>query len=252
MAEGIGRKSAKIVGSARNAMRILDWLSRQERPARLADVAGSLAINPSTCLNILLTMAEDGFVTVRDKTYGLGPEAVAFAYRTLETVDHFSRVQMLVEQFSRDHRVNVLIWRIEGNDAVAISTSSEPSTLLAINITPRRRMPMLYGSIGRVVAAFRPMARDELEAEFARAGWKSLSLRQFLDQADEAKRTGYAIECGDVVEGVHAVAAPLLGPDRTLDRVISTYALVNDLPIPRMHHIGAALVELADEISSRS
>ena len=88
MSENAGPKSAKIVGSARNATRILQWLSRQERPVRLAEVSGTLAINPSTCLNILHTLAEDGFVVVRDKSYALGPETVNLAYRALGTQRH--------------------------------------------------------------------------------------------------------------------------------------------------------------------
>jgi DNA-binding IclR family transcriptional regulator len=48
-------------------------------------------------------------------------------------------------------------------------------------------MPMLNGSIGRIVAAYRPMERDESQAEFARAGWKSLSLAQFLAQVEDAR-----------------------------------------------------------------
>jgi DNA-binding IclR family transcriptional regulator len=248
MSENAGPKSAKIVGSARNATRILQWLSRQERPMRLADVAGPLAINPSTCLNILHTLAEDGFVVVRDKSYALGPEAVAFAYRTLEAVDDFSRVQMLLDRFAREHSVNVLIWRIEGDDAVAVTASSEPSALLAINVTPRRRMPMLNGSIGRVVAAFMPLARERLEAEFQRAGWRTLTLERFLEQAEEAQRNGYAIECGDVAEGVHAVAAPVLAADGQLDRIVSVYALAADLPLSSIHETGRALAQLADDI----
>lgn len=239
----------KIVGSARNAVRILDWLSRQERPVRLTDVAGPLGINQSTCFNILLTLAEDGFVLVRDRTYALGPEAVHLAYRTLELIDDFSRVQMLLERFSREHQVNVLMWRIEGDDAVAVTTSSKPSSLARINVTPRRRMPMLNGSIGRVVAAFLPMDRDHLEVEFRRAGWRALSFEHFLQQAEEARRAGYAVECGDVAEGVHAVAAPVLGADGTLDRIVSIYALAADLPESRIHPMGKALADLAAAIA---
>lgn len=252
MMNGEGRKSAKIVGSARNATRILDWLSRQARPARLADVSGALAINPSTCLNILHTLAEDGFVLARDKTYALGPEAAAFAYRTLQTVDDFSRVQMLLERFSREHEVNVLIWRIEGDDAVAITTSSEPSSLLTVNVTPRRRMPMLNGSIGRIVAAFKPIEQEKLQAEFARAGWKALTFERFMEQAQEARTAGYAIECGDVVEGIHAVAAPIISADGGLDRIVSIYALAADLPRSRIHEMGQSIVELAHAISDRT
>jgi len=248
MSEGRAPASAKIVGSARNATRILQWLSRQERPARLADVAGSLAINPSTCLNILHTLAEDGFVLARERTYSLGPEAVTFAYRTLESIDAFSRVQMLVDRFSREHDVNVLIWRIDEGDAIAVNTASEPATRMAINVTPRRRMPMLNGSIGRIVAAYRPMERDELQAEFARAGWKSLSLAQFLAQVEDARAAGYAIECGDVVDGIHAVAAPVLSADGELDRIVSIFGLAADLPQSRIHEMGRSLVELAKAI----
>jgi DNA-binding IclR family transcriptional regulator len=177
---------------------------------------------------------------------------VHFAYRALETVDDFSRVQMLLERFSRDHRVNVLIWRIEGNDAVAITSSSEPSALLAINVTPRRRMPMLNGSIGRIVAAFKPMPADELRDEFKRAGWKALSFDRFMEQANEARSVGFALECGDVVEGIHAIAAPVLASDGTLDRVISVYALATALPETSIHQTAEALAELANAISLRS
>lgn len=218
---------------------------------RLADVAGSLSINPSTCLNILHTLAEDGFVTARDRTYALGPEMVNLAYGALEAVDEFSQVQMLIDRFSRDHHVNVRMWRIDGNDAIAVTSSSEPSAPMAINVIPQRRMPMLNGSIGRIVAAFKPMARAELQTEFARVEWRALSFERFLEQAEHARMAGYAIECGDVVEGINAVAAPVFAADGSLDRIISIFALAVDLPRSRIDKTGEALAELAARIGRR-
>ena len=109
-------------------------------------------------------------------------------------------------------------------------------------------MPMLNGSIGRIVAAYRPMERDELQAEFARAGWKSLTFERFLEQAQDARVAGYAIECGDVVDGIHAVAAPVLSADGGLDRIVSIFGLAADLPQSRIHEMGRSLVELARAI----
>jgi len=135
---------------------------------------------------------------------------------------------------------------------VAITTSDKPSALAAINVTPRRRMPMLYGSIGRIVASYAPMDRSFLEAEFKRAGWKSLSIERFLEQAAKARIAGYAVECGDVTESIHAVAAPVLAADGSLDRIVSIYALAADLPESRIGGAGRALADLANAISGSS
>jgi DNA-binding IclR family transcriptional regulator len=243
-----GPKSAKIVGSSRNALRILDWLSRQERPVRLADVAGTLALNPSTCLNILHTLAEDGFVQVRDRTYALGPEAVAFAYRALETVDDFSRVQQLIERFSRQHGMSVVLWRIEENDVVAISSFADPSALLAVNVNPMRRMPMLTGSVGRLIAGFMPMTPEMLRTEFERANWPNLTYEKFMAQVADAKEAGFAMECGDYVDGIHALAAPIIDTNGGIYRAVSLYALANELPKERMPDVGNDLRKLAQDI----
>lgn len=248
MSEGRAPASAKIVGSARNATRILQWLSRQERPARLADVAGSLAINPSTCLNILHTLAEDGFVLVREKTYALGSEAVAFAYRTLETVDDFSRVQQLIERFSRQYGISVVLWRIEENDVVAISTFADPSALLAVNVSPMRRMPMLTGSVGRLIAGWMPMTPEMLRLEFERANWPNLTFEIFMAQVADAKEAGFAMECGDYVDGIHALAAPIPDNNGGIYRAVSLYALANELPKEKMQDIGHDLCKLAQDI----
>jgi DNA-binding IclR family transcriptional regulator len=73
-----------------------------------------------------------------------------------------------------------------------------------------------------------------------------------MEQANEARSVGFALECGDVVEGIHAIAAPVLASDGTLDRVISVYALATALPEKRMRQTAQALANLANAISRRS
>lgn len=241
-------QSAKAVGSARNATRILDYLSRQPAPVRLTDIVGALGINSSTCFNILHTLVEDGFVIVQNRAYSAGPELVHLAYRVLESVDDLSRVQMLIERFSQVHRVSVVLWHLDQDNVVAVRSQTDNSMLLSVNVSLMRKMPMLTGSVGRVIAGLLPLSAARLKAEFARAQWPSLTLEQFKAQAALASERGYAIETGDYSDGIHAIAAPVPGPQDGIFRIVSIYALANDLPLEAMSRVGEALVQLASEI----
>ena len=63
-----------IVKPVVNAVRILRYLTQKGSPERAADIARQLAINPSTCFNILRTLVSEDVVDFNplSKTYSAG------------------------------------------------------------------------------------------------------------------------------------------------------------------------------------
>ncbi|MCT9980843.1 helix-turn-helix domain-containing protein, partial [Acinetobacter sp. I-MWF] len=85
--------TAVTVKPVSNAIRILRYLSQVGTPERSVDIARQLAINPSTCFNILRTLVQEDVVdfSAMSKRYSVG---LGLARLVEQQVTQGHRVQM--------------------------------------------------------------------------------------------------------------------------------------------------------------
>ncbi|MDG7115625.1 helix-turn-helix domain-containing protein, partial [Streptococcus pneumoniae] len=92
------------VGAVAHAIRILRHLAGATAPLGVAAVARGTGISPSTCFNILRTLARARFVAFNDsdKTYSLGL-AVAELAAGLIGVSHAELIRPELERLALNH-----------------------------------------------------------------------------------------------------------------------------------------------------
>lgn len=246
------QESEKVVGSALNALRIVRYLSQRKQPARLSDIAKELEINSSTCFNILRTLSAAGFVASADKTYTLGEETLRIAFRALGQWDDLGRINAALAEFAVAHNVTVILWRVEDGDLVSIAAANPPASMVTIRSEPGRRIPLLSGSMGRVIGSFAGLPEAKLREAFARIDWQDFDWERFQADVRATKARGFAMERSNFLRGMHALAAPVPRGDRKLERIVSVFALAHDLPEARMEDLGLELMQFARALAPRN
>lgn len=245
------RPAPHTVGAVHGAMRILRYLGQTGAPVRLIEITRALDLNPSTCLNILRTLADDGFVEHQPlmKTYALGPALLDLARSFLIGIEEHDRIQPLLDEFSRRNRASIALWRrLDDRELVTVAHSAL-GALVHLRALVGTRVPILTGSMGQALASAENPEQDWLLARFEEAEWKSSpDFSAFLDAVRLARRRGWAVDQG-TYGGVAVALPPASGK---VDFIVSVMFFGNQLSEEQIAAIGSELVALAPELAART
>lgn len=243
-------RPAYTVGAALTTARILRYLGSTGEPVRLVRIAADLQLNPSTCLNILRTLTDEGLVKhqAQTKTYALGLGIIELARSALMRLEQRDLIQPLLDDFSRRHGVTVMLWQRIEEAQLVLTAYSMVGAIVQIRALIGTRVPLLNGSMGRVIAAFGDLDEATLRARFAEVQWQgAIDFETFMEEARVARARRWAIDSGTADAARHGMSAPVIerGP---LQRIVSAALFANQLPPNHLQTVGAELAELASEI----
>lgn len=207
------RPKGKLVGAVANAATILRFLRATNGPATVTQITRAVNIYPSTCFNILRTLIQEDFVQfdATAKTYQLSLGLVAFAQGALEHSQELHLLKPRIEALARKHRMMVAIWRKISDDRMMLVSAAESDAPVRIYARVGQRSPLLLGASGRVFAAHSEMSRAALKERFQQLRMaRPLEFDTYLEQVDEVRRVGWAIDDGNVSPGTITIAAPVL------------------------------------------
>jgi len=216
------------VGAVANATRILGYLGAAKAPLRLTQISRPLGINTSTCLNILRTLAVEGFVRAdpATKTYGLGRRIVELARDALNHGENLGAMRPAMESLAQRYGVTVMLWgRLDQEHLILLATAvGEP--LRSIHAELGMRLPLLSGSMGRLFAA--DLDRKTLRRLFGAIPWaRPMDMETYLGEVDEALERGWALDAGSYNTAMWGLSAPASPPGAQVDRVVSVALLAD-------------------------
>lgn len=201
----------KPVGAVTAALRILRCLGRHRDPLRLSDIVREEAINSSTALNILRTLDHEGLVSFDrfTKRYALAQGLVALAAPLVERDDPARRAASAMAAAAQELHATIGLWRRVG-DEVELLHVADSSAAIRIAFTIGRRLPMMLGAMGRLVAARGDFDEAALARGFAAVPWAvAPDYPTWLDEVDAARRDAIGIDRGHVNAGIFGVAVPV-------------------------------------------
>jgi len=179
-----------------NAIRILRLLSQAGGPERAVDIARQLDINPSTCFNILRTLAAEDMVefNAMSKRYSAG---LGLARLVEQFVTQGQKIQLakpLLESFAAKVRVTVTLWRRIGNDRIVIVSSAACPTDVRIDMSEGQRLPIMMGASGRLFASQLNLESESSREIFEKIRWGApLSYDDYKRQVSDASQRGWAL-----------------------------------------------------------
>ncbi|MDP3138106.1 MAG: IclR family transcriptional regulator [Burkholderiaceae bacterium] len=241
---GLNRKP---VGAVLNAVSILRYLAEQSAPVGITQVARTLALNPSTCFNILRTLAGERFVFFdpATKTYKLGQGVADLAQGATIFGRNVDVVRGLIERIANDHDVAVTLWRPVSEDRMLLILAAFTAGQTRIHMSVGEHLPLLIGSAGRIMAAFMDLGVRELRRQFKQIRWEQpMSFEEYMAEVKEARDRGWSIDKGNYIAGISSVAAPIFDDAGRLIMACTATTFSQKLDMAQAERVGKELARL--------
>lgn len=244
--------SAVTVKPVSNAIRILRYLSQAGTPERSVDIARQLAINPSTCFNILRTLVQEDVVefSAMSKRYSVG---LGLARLVEQQVSQGHRVQMakpLLHNLAARLRVTITLWRRTSPDRIVIVSSAASPTDVRIDMAEGQRLPLLMGASGRLFATQIDLDDPVVQSGFESIRWaRPLALATYREEVEQAAERGWAMDDGHFSVGILSVAAPIYSPSDSIDFTVSAVMFRGQRDEEGLAELGKALIEFCGEVA---
>jgi DNA-binding IclR family transcriptional regulator len=238
------------------AFKLLDLLSVSEEGMTLSDMARVLGMSKGSLHGLLKTLEKNGAIEqTEDKGYILGPHIYELAQLYVQQAGLRRFALPAMQQLATRIGETILLGRVEQHGVRIIERIEAGSEHAALHISAPRgtRVHLLAGATGRLILASWPKEqREALLRSRPLPRFTAHSIvepAQFLAAVEEAEHTGIGTDHEEYLVGVHAVAAPITGPNGTLVALLWTIGFAAHFDAAAMTRAGQLLRSAANSIS---
>ncbi|MCP9484472.1 MAG: helix-turn-helix domain-containing protein [Gaiellaceae bacterium MAG52_C11] len=259
MAEADGGADSEKAPAVVRVVRILEYLAEVRPEASLAEIASALALNKSSCFNILKALTNSG-VVVRDArypVYRLGPKLVALgasARRNYSTRELVRRelapvveaygLACLVAQLLPNEAGIVVTEQILPAGTIARTVEDEPLPGTVITAPIGQVRPLSVPAMGRAVLATRPFAAVVGLMSNLGIG-EGPELHDLAAQLQKVRADGFATSIEEYRPGINAVATTVAGWDHEIILILCMLGPADVFLEPRVYEAGSDLHQVA-------
>jgi DNA-binding IclR family transcriptional regulator len=260
---GIGAEGRGPVDTVRyhvpnldRALRILEFLAAEPSGCGISEIARRLTLPKNSVFRIVSTLHAHGYLE-RDpagKDFRLSRKLLALGYAA---IDEHNLVQKSLDQMRliRDRTgETTLIGALVGHQGVVLEQIAG-SHVVKVLVDIGHRFPLHTAAPGKAMLAFLPP--DECKAildemPFTRFNQNTITDRaRFLEELEDVRAKGYAVDRGEEVEGLHCVAAAVFNHRGRPLASIWVTGPSSRLRLEDFPQVGALVIEKADAISRR-
>jgi DNA-binding IclR family transcriptional regulator len=233
------------------AVRIMRYLSQSGRAHTLTHIARHLGIYPSTCFNILRTLAASNMLEFdpEAKTYAIAAGVLDLAEGYLSQGGILREAQLKMQDVAYEFGATTTLWRRTGGDRQVLVALVDGIADLRVHMRLGQRMPLLIGAVGRVMAAYGGLSEHEIRRRFAQLRWQgSIGFREYMTQVREGAQRGSMVDGSNHVSGVVTVAAPVFAAGRTVPMALAA-SMFDNQQKDTMRRLTSTIIATAGEIS---
>lgn len=216
-------------------------------PLSLSEIARETELGPSSCLNLLRTLVEEGAIErgERGKQYRLTRSWAGFAaLQAGASQALIARARSLIAQFAQAQDASIGLWQMVGEDRLQLVARAESGAETRIHLVEGQRQPIGSGAAGRSLAAAMHLSPAALKAAFATVRWqRPPSFDEYAGQIAAAEAKGYALDDGQWHVGICSLAAAL--PHAKAQFCLSASIFAGSRSAEQVAALGEALTELA-------
>lgn len=242
-----------LVGSVVQAMAVLRHLSRIEQPQGVTAIAARLKISPSSCFNILKTLASEEMASfdAQTRAYTLGPGVIALARTALGRDEVVRAAHAPMQRIAEAYDVAVGLWRLGGRERLTLMALAESLAATRIHLVVGQRQPATAGAAGRAVLAARGASPDAVRAASLQVRWQlAPSPQDYVAQVDAARRRGWGLDADQIIRGVTTVGAALCDAGGTVRDVLTASTFTGRETPDRIEAIGQAVRDAAVTVAA--
>jgi DNA-binding IclR family transcriptional regulator len=213
-------KDGYTVPAVEQALRVLFQLADAESAhMNLTEICEKAGMHKSTAFYILRTLQKFGLVQTmgRGKGYTLGPGLIGLSRRFLDTLSAPKLAEPYLVELAKKAGATAALGLIADKN-VFVAAKHEGERVFVITMRVGHRFPITYGCHGKAIAAFLP--RKELESllkdkkVYFHGDPSRFDRTRLQEEMERCRRNWYAEDLEEMIPGLNAVAAPLLGSNQ--------------------------------------
>lgn len=248
------RKEPRIrpVPAVSRALAILRLLDRAAAPMGVKAIAEELGLVSSTCLHILRVLVAEELVSVDpdSKRYELGVGMLALTRNLMSKASFASLAQPALARISKKHGVTALSVDIRGPKNMTVVGLARAPTPFSLHVEVGSRFPSMTSATGRCIAAFGEFSTAALKDRFRSARWhRAPSFKQWLEEVEEVRRSGVAMDRGNYIAGITVLAVPVFGAAAALMYTLVCIGVSDQMDGERTAQIVRDMKQEAESIS---
>ncbi|MBN1189333.1 MAG: IclR family transcriptional regulator [Dehalococcoidales bacterium] len=188
-------------------------------PRSLTEICQEVGIHRSKAFSILNTLNEYSLVKKNPnrKGYVLGPGLLTLTGKMIENLSLSRLVEPVLYNLAKKAAATVALGVIS-DDKTCVVAQFEGAPGIGISSPIGHVTPITYGAHGKAIAAFLP--RDELDELlknrnlFFHGSPEKFDKARLEKELTDCRRNEFALELGDIQQGVNAIAAAILDQNR--------------------------------------
>jgi len=241
-----------LVPAVEQASRILFCLSGTlSSHMSLIEICAQVGIHKSKAFSILETLLRFRLVqkNPNGKGYSLGPSLVSLSRKVLDDLNPARLAQPILEDLARKASSTAVLGLIVDKD-VFVAAKHEGEGNIGVTMRIGHRLPLTYGAHGKAICAYLPKKeRDDLlrvHDLFFYGDPAKLDRTRLRKELAQCRREGFAEDLGEVNPGLHVIATPVRGPNRTPVGYIEIFVLFS---AKTAHRFGPLVAEAGKMLS---
>ena len=197
------------------AVHILDRLAATPEPVGVSDLARDIGAPKSSVYGICETLAEAGVLHSEDRGYSLAAHCLRWSGAYIERSSLVSDFQRILSRDTRLAQYTVTLSTLEGDQVTYLACRNSDSPL-GFTFRIGMRLPAVYSATGKAMLSRLPLPeRHAILAEPWHPPFTANSvadLASFDEASERWKNLGYAIDNGEIRDGMVCLGAPIIGP----------------------------------------
>lgn len=236
------------------ALDILDCFSFQDREMGLSEFCQKTGLNMATTKRLLSNFTDRGYLNQdpQTKKYSLGMRLLELGGIVFSSLSLRQASTPVMTTLQKKTSGTILLG-VNMDDELVYIDKRKGSGMISIASEIGWRRPLHYGMLGMVLMAHLSSDRvnDILKAKplGAHTPYSLTDQNAFSLRLEEIRRNGYCLEKEEAVEGIMAIAAPIMDYSRKVIAALGIALPINQSNKKEIHRVIDLLKQATTEIS---
>lgn len=248
-----GRKPVLVL---RKVRQVLDAFTPAEPELTAREVQRRTGLPATTCLRLLQTLVDEGFLDRHESRYRPGLSLLPWARTATEGLNLITVATPVLAELRDRTGESACLFVRHGANHICVAVEQTSHTVVHI-LRVGQVLPLHAGSAGRVFLAFDPSAAEAIaQPSLPTFTAHTMTERQLQDAVESTRRDGYAVSFEERSVGAASLSAPVLNHVGALAAVVGIASPVQrfgaDVIPGYATHVTAAAAELSRRLGYRA
>lgn len=239
---------------------VLDCLAATRRPLSAPEIARLCQMSRPTAYRLLTTLMERGYVIVDDDyNYSLGTKILGLARVVLDTMSLPKIAQPYLHELSQLSQETAFMSILDDTKILYIAKEESPQVQAALAFQMRSnvgtRIDLHMSAMGKAILANLPAdERRTLLTRLPLTRYTSHTITDqtaLIDELEQTRRRGYAIDDCEGDDWVRCVAAPVYDGGNHVLGAISIAGPAHRMTLDYIHHLSGDVIRVTQALSKQ-